>query len=128
MGENGLQQLNISCNHISSNAFDSLVSMLKHNSSLHSLNVSGNPLVTANSSSSTGSRSMTASHSTMNSRPASRLSHAKATATSSDGSLSVASSSKLQTYRSGYGHSESKMYAKALEDCLLNDNASIVVI
>merc|ERR1712204_43027 len=64
----------------------------------------------------------------MNSRPASRLSHAKATTTSSDGSLSVGSSSKLQTYRSGYGHSESKMYAKALEDCLLNDNASIVEI
>ena len=121
-----LQKLNVSCNHISSNAFDAMIRMLTVNTSLRTLNVSGNPLVTvmnSNNGSYTGSRSMTASHSMTNSRPVSRLSHMK-----QQGSSGSDASSKLATYRSGGGGGESKMYAKALEGCLLNDNVSIIDI
>ena len=122
-GSQRLQTLNVSCNHITNNSFDAFINMIKVNKSLHALNVSGNPLISSilsnASNSNTTSRSMSMSHSTANSRPASRLSHMK----HSDGS---SASSKLQTYRSS--NNESKMYAKALENCLLNDNDSIIDI
>ena len=122
-GSQRLQILNVSCNHITNNSFDAFINMIKVNKSLHNLNVSGNPLISSilsnASNSNTTSRSMSMSHSTANSRPASRLSHMK----NSDGSNA---SSKLQTYRSS--NNESKMYAKALENCLLNDNETIIDI
>eukprot|EP00487_Bulimina_marginata_P009612 TRINITY_DN4098_c0_g2_i1.p1 TRINITY_DN4098_c0_g2~~TRINITY_DN4098_c0_g2_i1.p1 ORF type:complete len:221 (+),score=11.84 TRINITY_DN4098_c0_g2_i1:601-1263(+) len=126
-----LQILNISCNHITKESFEAFLNMLKINTSLHSLNISGNPLINqqqtatgsgsgsaSNTNSASNSKSMSISHSTTNSRPASRLSHMKG----SDGSIG---SSRTQTFRAN-NNNESKIYAKQLEHCLLNENISII--
>jgi len=111
-----LQILDISKNRITTDSFDAFLDLLKVNTSMHTLNISGNPLVAAHSSViSTASRSISGT----NSRPASRLSQKKKEESKE--------SSRLNTFRSvnSLGNDQ-RAYAKDLEMCLLNDNQTMI--
>jgi len=111
-----LQILDISKNRITTKSYDAFLDLLQINSSVHTLNISGNPLIAAAHSStvSTASRSI----STSNSRPASRLSQSK------HGNERKEDDSNQSTFRSLQG--DQRPYAKELEMCLLNENQTLI--
>lgn len=122
-----LQILDISKNRVSCKSFEALINMLTVNVSLHTLDLSGNPFIGTGSNSL--STSYSASHSASTSRPASRLSHTKNRSVNGAGDSGSAvsgstASSRQQTYRGS--SSESKVYAKELERCLLSDNTTMI--
>jgi len=118
-----LQILDISKNRISTKSFESFLNLLQINSSMHTLNISGNPLISAVHSSavSTASRSISAT----NSRPASRLSQSKSGNEKKEDDSNQ--SSRQHTFRSVASlQSDQRPYAKELEMCLLNDNQTMI--
>ena len=118
-----LQILDISKNRITTESFDAFLDLLRVNTSVHTLDISGNPLIAAVHSSmvSTASRSI----STTNSRPASRLSHSKNGNEKKKEDSNQ--SSRQNTFRSmGSLQSDQRAYGKELETCLLNENQTMI--